>query len=69
MLQFLPSAVCDNETLPQVQKCFLQINQASSYMLSTPTLEDITDTIFAAKSSAIELAKSCGMHLDSCDDK
>ena len=37
--------------------------------MSTPTIEDITETIFAAKSNAIDLAESCGMHLDSYDDK
>ena len=68
-LQFLSSAECNNEiTFPQVQKRLLQINEESSYTLSTPTIEDITVTIFAAKSSAIDLAESCGMHFDSYDD-
>ena len=69
-LHFLSSAECDNEiTFPRVQKRLLQINEESSYTLSTPTIKDITETIFAEKSSAIELAESCGMHFDSYDDR
>ena len=66
----MSSAECDNEiTFPRVQKRLLQINEESSHTPSTPTIEDITETIFAAKSSAIELAESCNMHFDSYDDK
>ena len=56
-------------TFPIVQKHLLQINEESSYALSTPTIEDITETIFAAKSNAIELAESCNIRFDSYDDK
>lgn len=47
----------------------MEINEENLNTLSTPTIEDITETVFAAKSSAIELAESCNMHIDSYDDK
>ena len=69
-LQFLSSAECDNQIIfPRVQKRLLQTNEESPDTLSTPRIEDITETIFAAKSSAIELAESCDIHFDSNEDK
>ena len=51
-----------------MQKSLLQISKKSWYTFSTQTVEDITEIIIAAKSSAIELAESCGMQFDSCGD-
>ena len=68
--QFLSSAECDNQIIsPRVQKRLLQTNEESPDTFSTPRIEDITETIFAAKSSAIELAESCDIHFDSNEDK
>ena len=69
-LQFLSSAECDNQIIsPRVQKRLLQTNEESPDTFSTPRIEDITETIFAAKSSAIELAESCDIHFNSNEDK
>lgn len=47
----------------------MEINEENLNTLPTPTIEDITETVFAAKSSTIELAESCNMHVDSYDEK
>lgn len=69
-LQYLSSIECEESIIfPRVQRRLLETKDEGKDTLSVPSISEVAETLLKAKTSAVELSKSCNMALNSYDDR